>query len=440
MSFFNKLFTKNDDSSSSSNYTVRFGRYSDRNKTENNLKAWDNSVLLFNEKNYFQSFKEFFNYIKDESQGNVSYEVLDNKINFQFVQGSKIISGTIENNKVLAETYLAKYNELSVAFLRKLMNMNFYLQYTRFALKDDKICYKFDSTYQDASPNKLYYSFKELAVQSDKQDDLLVGEFSSLEQLGTSHIIEVPENIRETKYKYFTQWVDKTLERVAGLDEDKNSGAITFLLLALAFKIDFLIKPEGGISDSFDKMQTSYFAKDTKSFIEKNRTLKEEIAKIRALPKEEFMKSLYDVKSTFGVVVPSTHKQVYDFVLQEMAKTDWYDQNNMPDVVIAVYEYIVGYSFFNFGMQYPSVELLTLFYNIVNQEYFKEIGLKKNFFYPESGKFEKYNIEDRIREIIKNGKKDFPKLDFQIGNLKYIDLKQFAKSYLNEFTYLNYAK
>jgi hypothetical protein len=81
-----------------------------------------------------------------------------------------------------------------------------------------------------------------------------------------------------------------------------------------------------------------------------------------------------------------------------------------------------------------------LFYNIVNQEYFKEIGLKKNFFYPESGKFEKYNIEDRIREIIKNGKKDFPKLDFQIGNLKYIDLKQFAKSYLNEFTYLNYAK
>lgn len=439
MSFFNKLFSKSDDSSSVA-YNVKFGRYTDRNKTEANLTAWDNSVKLFNEKNYLLSFKELFNYIKDEEQNNVSYEVLDNKINFQFIQGSKIISGSIENNKVLAETFLAKYNELSVAFLRKLMNMNYNLQYTRFALKDDKICYKFDSTFEDASPNKLYFSFKELAVQSDRQDDLLVDEFSGLESLGTSHVIEIPESIKEVKYKYFTQWIDKTLERVNGLDEDKNSSAITFLLLALAFKIDFLIKPEGSIFDSFEKMQNSYFAKDNKTYIEKNRNLKVEISKVRAMPKEEFMNNLYDVKSTFAIVAPSTHKQVYDFVLQEMAKTDWYEQNNMPDVVIAVYEYIVGYSFFNFGMHYPTIDIFTLFYNITNQEYFKELGLKKNYISSDNQRFERSNIEDRIREIIKKGKKDYPKLDFMVNNLRYGDLKQFAKSYLNEFTYLNYAK
>jgi hypothetical protein len=440
MSFFNKLFSKSDDQGSSNAYIVKFGRYTDRNKTEANLTAWDNAVKLFNEKNYFLSFKEFFNYVKDESIGNVSYEVLDNRINFQFIQGSKIISGTIENNKVLAETFLAKYNDLNVAFLRKLMNMNYYLQYTRFALKDDKICYKFDSTYQDASPNKLYYSLKELAVQSDKQDDLLVDEFNTLEKLGTSHIIEIPERIKDAKYKYFTLWVDKTLERVSGLDEDKNSGAITFLLLALAFKIDFLIKPEGVISDSFEKMQTAYFAKDNKTYIEKNRILKDEIAKVRAIPREDFLKNIYDVKSTFGIVVPSTHKQVYDFVLQEMAKTDWYEQNNMPDIVIAVYEYIVGYSFFNFGMQYPSTDFLTLFYNITNQEYFKEIGFNKTYISSDNQRLDKNNIEDKIREVLKKGKKDFPKLDFLTNNLRYADLKQFAKSYLNEFTYLNYSK
>ncbi len=439
MSYFNKLFSRTDDSSSMA-YNVKFGRYTDRNKTEANLTAWDNAVKLFNEKNYFQSFIEFFNYIKDDSLSNVSYEVLDNKINFQFIQGSKIISGSIENNKVLAEAFLAKYNELTVAFLRKLMNMNYYLQYTRFALKDDKICYKFDSTYQDASPNKLYYSLKELAVQSDKQDDLLIDEFSTLEPLGTSHIIEIPENLKEVKYKYFSQWVDKTLARVSELDEDKNSGAITFLLLALAFKIDFLIKPEGRIYDSFEKMQTTYFAKDNKTYIEKNRALKEEIAKVRAMPKSDFLNNIYDVKSTFAIVAPSTHKQVYDFVLQEMAKTDWYEQNNMPDIVIAIYEYIVGYSFFNFGMHYPSIDFLTLFYNITNQEYFKELGFNKTYISSDNQRLDKNNIEDKIREILKKGKKDFPKLDFLFNNLRYADLKQFLKSYLNEFTYLNYSK
>lgn len=439
MSFFNKLFSRTDDSSSMT-YNVKFGRYTDRNKTEANLTAWDNAVKLFNEKDYFRSFIEFFNYIKDDSIDNVSYEVLENKINFQFIQGSKIISGSIESNKVLAEAFLAKYNELTVAFLRKLMNMNYYLQYTRFALKDDKICYKFDSTYQDASPNKLYYSLKELAVQSDKQDDLLIDEFSTLEPLGTSHIIEIPENLKEVKYKYFSQWVDKTLARVSELDEDKNSGAITFLLLALAFKIDFLIKPEGRIYDSFEKMQTTYFAKDNKTYIEKNRALKEEIAKVRAMPKSDFLNNIYDVKSTFAIVSPSTHKQVYDFVLQEMAKTDWYEQNNMPDIVTAIYEYIVGYSFFNFGMHYPSIDFLTLFYNITNQEYFKELGFNKTYISSDNQRLDKNNIEDKIREILKKGKKDFPKLDFLFNNLRYADLKQFLKSYLNEFTYLNYSK
>ena len=39
---------------------------------------------------------------------------------------------------------------------------------------------RFDSDIETANPSKLYYGLKELATKADKQDDLLVQDFTRL--------------------------------------------------------------------------------------------------------------------------------------------------------------------------------------------------------------------------------------------------------------------
>ena len=58
---------------------------------------------------------------------------------------------------------------------------------------------RFDSDIETANPNKLYYGLKELSTKGDKQDDLLVQDFTSLQTIDTEHIIEVPPEEKEDK-------------------------------------------------------------------------------------------------------------------------------------------------------------------------------------------------------------------------------------------------
>ena len=47
------------------------------------------------------------------------------------------------------------------------------------------------------------------------------------------------------KLKYYKKWIQETLDLIGGIDADKFSGGIAYLLLALAYRIDYLILPEG---------------------------------------------------------------------------------------------------------------------------------------------------------------------------------------------------
>ena len=69
----------------------------------------------------------------------------------------------------------------SVPVMRRLLEMNFTLYYSRFALDNERLCMRFESDIETANPSKLYYGLKELATKADKQDDLLVQDFSSLQ-------------------------------------------------------------------------------------------------------------------------------------------------------------------------------------------------------------------------------------------------------------------
>jgi len=153
---------------------IPFGRYSDNNKSVAKTNRWTEADQLFKEKKYTESIRSFFDYLKDDEQENVRFSGQQNPFSFEFYQGSKVVRGTMEDGRLSAEVVLAKMNHPSVPVMRRLLEMNFGLYYSRFAMHKDALCMRFDTHIETANPNKLYYGLKELAIKSDKHDDLLI--------------------------------------------------------------------------------------------------------------------------------------------------------------------------------------------------------------------------------------------------------------------------
>ncbi len=104
---------------------ITFGRFSDSYKPKQKIEFWNTSEKLFLEKSYLDSYEAFFNYLRDDESNNVSFKRDGSRIDFELLQGSKIIKGFIDGSKVEAEADIAVYEKLSVAFMRRLMEMNY---------------------------------------------------------------------------------------------------------------------------------------------------------------------------------------------------------------------------------------------------------------------------------------------------------------------------
>jgi hypothetical protein len=419
--------------------TITFGRFTDAFKPKAKIDFWNKAEKLFNEKKYMDSFDTFFKYLKDDSLNNVSWNRENSHIGFELQQGSKTIHGSIDENKITAETRIAHFEKLSVSFMRRLMEMNYSLYYTRFAMKDDGIFIKFNSGVHDGSPRKLYYALKELSIRADKQDDLLVDEFSALKPVDTTGEEEIPAEEKEIKYTFYKKWIEDALKRISELKADSFSGAISYLLLDLLYKIDYLIVPEGSYENELEKISWAYFTKDNKPFKEKNREMKEAFEKILAKPKEDLLRDLYRTKATFGIANPAPHEAVVDAINSNINNVKWYVDNNYEDIAWIIFEYIAGYCLFSYGLPKPDINLFNLLYNITQQDYFTALGFKEKYYDLSSKKFEEQAIKDKIKEIIKEGTAQYPELKFNTDNLKFDNMVSFLRSYITEIQNLNYT-
>jgi hypothetical protein len=417
--------------------TISFGRYSDNNKPVEKVNRWTDADNLFKEKKYTQSFDAFFEYLRDDSVDNVVHERNESNGRFQFYQGSKIIRGSYDNDRLQAEVTLAKMPNPNVPVMRRLLEMNFNLYYSRYALEGERLCMRFDSDIETANPNKLYYGLKELSTKGDKQDDLLVQDFTALQTIDTEHIIEIPKEEKEIKYQWLQKWIHETISYIKTLDADKFSGGIAYLLLALAYRIDYLIVPEGNILHDLEKIVELYFKKDERQTTEKNRDMVSGFEKLKNRTKEEVFAALYRSKHTFAIVMPQHYKTVADSIYNANQNIKWYRDNNYPSIASQIAEYGIAYCQYSYSLPRAVTEFFHLFMMINHSEYFKALGLNTSYYNPETKEFDTDMILDRIRQIVNTWKSKYPNLKLRMENLKYDSLVSFNVSYTNEIEFFN---
>ena len=441
MGFFNRIFGST--GSDEPQPDISFGRYSDSYKTEDNYKAWDKSLESFENKEYMECYRQFFLYLGDEDERNVKFWEEGEGIRFELYQGSKKICGFADAKKLKAEAKVAKTESFNVGFMRRLMEQNFDLKYSRFALdRDNNLTIVFDTYSLDGSPYKLYYSLKEVATNADKQDDLLLDEFKMLEPVDTSHLTALPLHEKEVKHSFLTQRIKNAFTVIdeGKLDMDQYPGGVAYLLLDLIYRLDYLIKPEGYMMETLERANRLYFAKDDQNTIQKIHNLRKEIQKLLDRPKEQFFKEMYRVISTFGITAPVNHDRIVNLINNDLPNMDWYQEQGHHEIALAIPGFIVGYSMFNYAVPKPIRDLFHLYFKISESVYFKNLGFTELLYDADQNKFNKRSIRRAIDHIASVNRYKYNKLAPNTTLLNYSSLSNFSKSYLNMIKDLDMTK
>lgn len=416
---------------------IHFGRYSDNNKPLAKVTRWTDADNLYKEKKYTDSFDAFFEYLRDDSAQNVVYERNGAEGRFHLYQGSKIVRGEFNGEILKAEVTLARMPQPSVPVMRRLLEMNFNLYYSRFALDNERLCMSFDTDIETASPSKLYYGLKELATKADKQDDLLVQDFAALEIADNEHIDTLTPAEKEVKFDYLQQWIKQTVDTIATLDADKFSGGIAYMLLALIYRIDYLLSPEGKLLYDLERIGGIYFKKDERPIVEKNRDMVEEFKKIQAKSKEEIFNYLFRSRYTFAIVAPQQYKTIADSIHGSNLNLTWYRDNHYPFIAAQIAEYGISYCQYSYSLPRVITELFHLFMMVNYTDYFAALGFHPGYYDSHRNRFDDDRIIDRIKNIQQQWKSKYPLLDFRTSNLRFDSLVNFNLSFTTELEQLN---
>lgn len=417
---------------------VVLGRYSDNNKTVEKTSRWNEADALFKEKNYVRSIDAFFDYLRDDAKGNVVTERKGEVLNFTIYQGSKVVRGSCDDKRLSAEVNLARMPNASIPVMRRLLEQNAQLYYSRYTLQNDRICMRFDSEIGASSPNKLYYGLKELATRADKQDDILVQDFNHLEQIDTDHIEPLEETEKRVKLEYFRQFIRETIDYIDSLDKDKLAGGIAYMLLSLGYRLDYLVAPEGKLLYELEKIIGLYFGKEEKTPQEKNQLMIEGYLKILEKKDEEISPYLFQSTATFSIVAPQPHKAVSDAINTAIQNMLWYRDNKYPEIARQILEYGISYCQYSFSLPRPLTLLFRLFMEVNYPGYFLALGFHGQLYDPASNQFEKEEIEEEIGEIISEWKEKYPNLEWKTQNLRYDSILSFNQSFLAEIQALNF--
>lgn len=440
MSFFDKIIAAFQPVPESPD--VRFGRFSDAYKTVAQQEAWNQSQQLFEDGRALEAYVELFRFYKDEHTDNITWSRDEKGLHFRIRQGSRLITGTANGEFVRAESRIARTSEPNVAFMRRLAEQNFRLRYSRFAISpENELTIVFDSFIHDGAPYKINQALRELALQADKHDDILLDEFAGLLQPihePSFKLAHLPPSEKDTKIAYLRHQIKAIFDALALAkpEPSRYPGGYVYLMLGTAFRLDYLVRPEGFTMDAFEKIFQTYFAKDDKTPFAKVEALRRIYQKILDRTDEQLQAELYLTTATFGLNNSAGYEQIKTLIDAELPKMDWHMEQNQPlEMQMAIPHYIVGYALFHFSPQAPVKAWLELFLRITENRFFQDLGFVTTY-WTTDGALKKNAIEKSIRDIAGKWNATYPGFVPGLQTLDYTNLPRFARSYIKMIRHL----
>lgn len=416
---------------------IRFGRYSDNNKSHAKTQLWYVAEEHHKAGRTDDCLRNFFSYLRDEEEDNVELCPAPGGYTFTVYQGSTVVHGEISGSALCARVALARMEKPSVPVMRRLLEMNYALYYARFALEADQLCMLFDTDRDSANPTKLYYGLKELATKADKQDDLLLTDFGSLQALEGSPARPFGENEKTVKYRWYTYWIDETLERVDSLNQDSFSGGIAYLLLSLLYRIDFLITPEGKLLNELERLHEAYWStQEERTAVERNQKLREELRKLRAWPQEEVTRYFYRARATFAITLPKPFAEVAISLRTARENMVWFRENKHEIITLRLLEYGLSFPQYSFSLPKPLTDLFLLFMQIQWPDFFRELGFEIPYRLGDT--LQPAPIRKRIGDIISAVRDKYPNLTIDPDRLSYGNLIDFNLSLIAAIESFNF--
>lgn len=429
MSILDRLF--NTHKSAKTQPDIAFGRYY-AYKSPAQTAAWERSVTLFDEGKVLAAYGELMRYFLDDRESNITWTQSEDRLEFALRQGSRLITGVASPEYIKAESKVAKVEDLNVGFLRRLIEHNFTLRFCRFALTPDNcLAIVFDTSTLDGSPNKLEQALRELALHADKQDDLLLDEFRMLKPADERNDPDVPEAEKAIKYHYMRSEIESAFALLdqGRPDPEQYPGGYAYLLLGLAFRLDYLIRPEGFMMDVLEKVFSTYFSKDNQAPAAKLRLLRREFQRLLDRPQEALFAEMYRTRSTFGINPATNHERIKSLIDSELPKMDWHlSQKHADTICLAVPKYIVGYGLFHFAPPRYDRDMFQLLFRITESSFFENLGFER--FIGGNGLPDKKLVERALRQIQEQNHTEYPNLKIPFARLQYDNMPLFSQSFL----------
>ncbi|WP_338813038.1 hypothetical protein V9L05_16995 [Bernardetia sp. Wsw4-3y2] len=424
---------------------IRFGRYSDAHKTLEKYDSWARSTGFFEEKNYLQAYLEFFNYLLDDNESNLNYDtvqinkdgnVADFKIDFTLQQGSKIVRGFANSEEFVGEVKLVQVKgDLHVALGRRLMEMNYNLLYSGFSLDENGIIWiRFTTNTVDSFAGKLYNGLREIATRSDAQDDLLLNEFTNqLESIDDKHIEFLSEEHQQVKLRFLKKWIKEALDEIKKLNTERLASAISYMLLTLLYRIDYLLTPEGTITAILEDIHKVVFYDQNRLPVQRNDYAIKEFEKLLALSDKELVSNFYETKATFGISKPAYGQDIKEIIEKQLQAASWFDKNEQQEFTPFVFEYIAGYCLFNYGLPRPTKEFLHLYFQIICPDYFEALGANHTFSEKKENQIilQKNLVIKRIDFILETWEEMYPTITDKKTKIDYKDFTKFSFDYFS---------
>ncbi len=409
---------------------MMFGRYTDVYKSEAQNKAWESSLSAYEKGGILQSIIHFMGYLKDERRHNVKVATEKPKIHFTIHQGTALLEGTVDKVHVHVKCEIAKVKEIHPGWMRKILEENYGLSYIHYYVdKHNILCLGFRSFVQNVPPQKLYEALKELALAADNSDDFLWRQFKQLEPIRKAETIQSTPEILQSRYKYLTEETQRVLQY---LDRYSGNivhmpGAVSFVLMSLIYKIDYLIAPEGKIRELLDECHRYYFSQQSEWTEEKNRWIIKKLRPLTAIEEKDFAADMYTAVYTFGPTMAIGQTRLFSMIDAQWDEVVWFIQNRHPEIVKAIFDFIAGHALYTTALQEPYKALLHLYLMVSEPHFFAEIPGIPTF--RKKGKIDKHEVLTSIKAIYKKHSREYPSFRPDTAILDYGDDNTFYVSY-----------